>query len=67
MTSILRRELTGRRKVIDGIECEEVVTEAYHERHGLAGAEMSTTWDWLPVGQADLRGELGTMEARRCR
>lgn len=54
---ILSRDLTGRTRLIDGVEHVEIVTEEFVSG-GIAGRSLDTTWSWVPKGKENLRGEL---------
>lgn len=54
---ILSRQITGRTKIIDGVEHVERITEEFVEG-GLGGRHLDTTWEWVPKGKENLRGEL---------
>jgi hypothetical protein len=53
---ILSRQLTGKAKTIDGVEHVERQTEELVSG-GMSGRVLETTWDWVPKGKENLRGE----------
>jgi hypothetical protein len=56
-TEILSRQLTGKSKLIDGVEHVERITEVMISG-GFTGCVLETTWEWVPKGKENLRGEL---------